>query len=64
MLTRYSHARLQGFEWYSAGGGEHWTRLQRQVPFLADIGVTAMWLPPPTKGASTEGTGESAQNVL
>lgn len=48
---------LQCFEWYSAGGGTHWTQLKERLEDWADCGVTSMWLPPPTKGSSTEGTG-------
>ncbi|KAG8696242.1 hypothetical protein FRC11_000887, partial [Ceratobasidium sp. 423] len=43
---------LQAFEWYSPAGGVHWNKLKGQVPSLSSMGVTAFWLPPPTKTAS------------
>lgn len=49
--------RIQAFEWYSAGGGKHWQTVKSHLSDWADFGLTSMWLPPPTKGSSTEGTG-------
>lgn len=48
---------IQAFEWYSAGGGKHWQTVKSHLSDWADFGLTSMWLPPPTKGSSTEGTG-------
>ncbi|KAG8907700.1 hypothetical protein FRC01_007598 [Tulasnella sp. 417] len=48
----HNYTILQAFEWYSEGGGKHWKMLQGQIPRLADMGVTALWLPPLTKAAS------------
>ncbi len=39
------------------GGGVHWKKFEEETDRLASMGITAAWLPPPTKGASTEGTG-------
>jgi alpha-amylase len=36
---------LQAFEWYIDGGGIHWKRIEKLVPELASMGMTAMWLP-------------------
>lgn len=43
---------MQYFHWYSEGGGRHWSELAAKAPELAKAGVTALWLPPPTKGMS------------
>ncbi|EUC63189.1 glycoside hydrolase family 13 protein [Rhizoctonia solani AG-3 Rhs1AP] len=46
-----NYTMLQAFEWYSPGGGVHWNKLKGLVPGLASMGVTAFWIPPPTKAA-------------
>lgn len=50
-------AKLQAFEWYTEGNGAHWKKLASKTDELADIGVTAMWLPPPTKASAPESVG-------
>lgn len=37
--------QLQGFEWYTEGGGNHWKTLTELTPTLSDFGITAMWIP-------------------
>ena len=37
--------QLQAFEWYSEGNGVHWKKLKDLVPKLAEIGITAVWIP-------------------
>jgi hypothetical protein len=39
------------------GGGVHWKKFASEAERLSSMGITAAWLPPPTKGSSTEGTG-------
>jgi hypothetical protein len=39
------------------GGGVHWKKFESEAERLSSMGITAAWLPPPTKGSSTEGTG-------
>lgn len=56
--------RIQAFEWYSAGGGKHWQTVRSHLSDWSDFGLTSMWLPPPTKGSSTEGTGMSYAALL
>jgi alpha-amylase len=46
---------FQAFEWYIPKDGKHWSRLTSILPQLHQIGVGAIWLPPPTK-AATEGS--------
>lgn len=52
-----NYTMLQGFEWYTPGGGHHWRWLGDNAPRFAELGITALWLPPPTKGANTDSTG-------
>lgn len=41
---------MQWFHWYSDGDGQHWRRLIEAAPSLAASGITALWLPPASKG--------------
>lgn len=41
---------IQFFHWYTRGNGELWTYLKNEAPKLAELGVTAAWLPPAHKG--------------
>lgn len=43
---------LQGFEWYLPEDGSHWRWMAEHAKELAEIGITAVWLPPAYKGAS------------
>ncbi|CAK5272794.1 unnamed protein product, partial [Mycena citricolor] len=52
-----NYTMLQAFEWYSEGGGKHWKTITERVPEFASMGLTALWLPPPTKAAGTESVG-------
>ncbi len=42
---------IQFFHWYSRGNGSLWDYLKEEAPRLAELGVTAAWLPPPFKGS-------------
>lgn len=44
---------LQAFHWYLPDDGKLWNQLKAEAPKLADMGITALWLPPAGKG--TEG---------
>ena len=37
--------QIQGFEWYTNGGGVHWKNLTSLMPTLAQMGITALWIP-------------------
>jgi hypothetical protein len=37
--------QLQGFEWFTEGGGLHWKKLTSAMPTLAQMGITAIWIP-------------------
>ncbi|KAJ6532771.1 alpha-amylase [Mycena vulgaris] len=58
-----NYTMLQSFEWYIEGGGVHWKRIEKMVPELASMGVTAMWLPPPTKAAGQNSVGYDIYDV-
>lgn len=45
---------LQFFHWYYPSDGSLWKKLRAEAPRLAEMGFTAVWLPPASKG--TEGT--------
>ncbi|KAJ7858203.1 alpha-amylase [Mycena leptocephala] len=58
-----NYTMLQAFEWYVDGGGVHWKRIEKLVPELASMGMTAMWLPPPTKAAGQSSVGYDIYDV-
>ena len=41
---------LQGFSWNLPPDGQHWRRLARLAPRLAEEGFTSVWMPPAYKG--------------
>lgn len=53
----HNYTMMQAFEWYTQGEGKHWKWLGENAKRFADIGITAVWIPPPTKGASDSSTG-------
>lgn len=42
---------MQFFHWYSWADGNLWNYLKQEAPKLAELGVTAVWLPPACKGS-------------
>ncbi|BGP41093.1 hypothetical protein JCM10449v2_005062 [Rhodotorula kratochvilovae] len=54
---------LQGFEWYTPGGGVHYDWLASQAKDLGDMGITAIWLPPPTKADTPASVGYSPYDL-
>jgi len=52
---------IQFFHWYSQDDGSLWKYLANEAPKLADLGVTAAWLPPAYKG--TEGSTSRGYDV-
>lgn len=40
---------MQYFEWYLECKQNLWNNLKKEAPKLAEIGVTAIWMPPDTK---------------
>lgn len=43
---------LQGFSWNLPPDGQHWRRLARLAPRLAEEGFTSVWMPPAYKGSA------------
>ncbi|KAG8759253.1 hypothetical protein FRC11_002251 [Ceratobasidium sp. 423] len=58
-----NYTMLQAFEWYSPGEGVHWNMLKDRVQELSSMGVTAMWLPPPTKASNQNSVGYDIYDV-
>ena len=48
---------MQFFEWFVEPDGEHWNRLKERAAELSERGITAIWIPPATKGQSDHDTG-------
>ncbi|BGP17291.1 hypothetical protein JCM10213v2_005309 [Rhodosporidiobolus nylandii] len=46
---------MQSFEWYSESG--LYKRLMSKAKEIGEAGITALWLPPPTKASAQEGNG-------
>ncbi len=42
---------MQYFHWYLPADGALWKQVSSAAPDLAELGITALWLPPPFKGA-------------
>lgn len=42
---------IQYFHWYSEGDGVLWKQIEENAAWLAELGITAAWLPPAYKGA-------------
>lgn len=52
---------LQAFYWDLPADSQHWNRLKEMGEELADLGITALWLPPAYKG--TEGVNDVGYGV-
>ncbi len=52
-----NHTMMQFFEWHVPADQKHWKRLKERASELKEVGITALWLPPVTKGQSDEDTG-------
>jgi len=59
-----NYTMLQAFEWYSEGGGVHWKKLIAKLPELAEMGITALWIPPPTKADAPNGNGYGIYDLI
>jgi alpha-amylase len=55
--TPVNGTMFQAFEWYVAADGKHFRRLTRDIPALAQLGITAMWIPPACKGQNDQDNG-------
>ncbi|MCM2978229.1 alpha-amylase [Priestia aryabhattai] len=52
-----NHTIMQFFEWHVPADGEHWKRLKELAPQLKEQGIDSVWIPPVTKGVSSEDNG-------
>ncbi|QYO64597.1 alpha-amylase family glycosyl hydrolase [Leptolyngbya sp. 7M] len=43
---------MQDFHWYSSNDGTHWQTVKDRAKALAEVGITAVWLPPACKGSA------------
>eukprot|EP01134_Creolimax_fragrantissima_P006138 CFRG6138T1 len=48
-MTKLNRVIMQYFQWYTLNNGELWNSVKEQSQHLADIGITALWLPPSNK---------------
>jgi len=42
---------MQFFHWYNPADGTLWKELEDKAQDLANVGITALWLPPAYKGS-------------
>ena len=47
---------LQGFNWASSENKGWYNSLKNNIPDLANVGITRVWLPPPSHSAADQGT--------
>lgn len=50
-MKEYNGVMMQYFHWYTPADGTLWKQLAEEAPGLAEVGITAVWLPPAYKGA-------------
>ncbi|BGP33020.1 hypothetical protein JCM10296v2_004809 [Rhodotorula toruloides] len=58
-----NYALLQGFEWYQEGGGKYYAWLAGKAKELGEMGITAIWIPPPTKADGPNSVGYSIYDL-
>ncbi|WP_133511003.1 alpha-amylase [Candidatus Thiosymbion oneisti] len=54
---------MQYFHWNLPADGTLWNQIEREAGNLAAAGITALWLPPPTKGTSGSDVGYGAYDL-
>lgn len=55
---------LQYFEWNLPNDQKHWKRLEADAENLSEIGISAVWIPPATKGTSDSDVGYGAYDLF
>ncbi|MBO1511457.1 alpha-amylase [Metabacillus bambusae] len=48
---------MQFFEWHVASDGSYWSRLKEMAQVLSKVWINTLWIPPVTKGQSSQDTG-------
>jgi len=51
-MTEVNGTLMQYFHWYIPADGSLWRQVAAEARHLADAGITALWLPPASKGAA------------
>lgn len=51
-MLQINGVMMQCFHWYTPAGGHLWDEVSQKAQSLADVGFTALWLPPAYKGFS------------
>ncbi len=54
---------MQYFEWYLADDGSLWNKIKEDIPHLKELGMTALWIPPCSKGQSSNDVGYGAYDL-
>lgn len=55
---------LQYFEWNLPSDKKHWKRLEADAEHLKEIGISAVWIPPATKGTSASDVGYGVYDLF
>lgn len=50
-MTMVNGTIVQMFHWYTPADGSHWRTVAERAGKLAELGITAVWLPPAYKGS-------------
>lgn len=58
-----NYTAMQAFEWHTEGGGKHWNWLKEKAPEFGEMGITAVWIPPPYKCDTKDSTGYSPYDL-
>ncbi|TDL31868.1 alpha-amylase [Jeotgalibacillus sp. S-D1] len=61
--TQQNKTMMQYFEWYLPNDGLHWNRMATDASALTELGITALWIPPPYKGLSQFDVGYGAYDL-
>ncbi|KAF5055394.1 alpha-amylase [Petrimonas sulfuriphila] len=54
---------FQYFEWFLSDDGSLWKKLKSDAEKLKEVGITAVWIPPCTKGTSSNDVGYGAYDL-
>ena len=63
MKKQNNQTMMQYFEWYLPNDGLWWKRCEAKADNLAELGITAVWLPPAYKGISQDDVGYAVYDM-